>query len=53
MDGWAGKRKPVQMTIYEWARVIRKCTDFIGHDEASGISSDDAGDLGPVSCRYQ
>lgn len=28
-------------------------TDFIGHDDASRISSDDTGDLEPVSCRYQ
>lgn len=53
MDGWAGARKPVQKTIYEWTQVMRQFKDFVGHDDASRISSDDAGDPGPVSCRYQ
>lgn len=40
-----GERKPVQKTIYEWERVIRHGL------KASRISSDDTGDLEPVSCR--
>ena len=47
--GWAGERKPVQTTIYEWTQVTRQFTDFIGHDDASRISSDDTGDLEPLA----
>jgi len=41
LDGWARERKPVEKTVYEWTRVVRQFTDFVGHDDASRISSDD------------
>lgn len=41
MKGWAAERKPAQKTVYEWTRVLHQFAEFLGHDNATGVSSDD------------
>ena len=38
---WAAERRPVQKTIYEYKRVMRVLTGFLGHDDARRVSSKD------------
>jgi integrase len=41
LKSWAAERKPQQKTVYEWTRVLRQFAEFLGHDDATRISSDD------------
>jgi hypothetical protein len=39
--GWAAERRPMQKTIYEYKRVVRVLTGFLGHDDSRGVSPKD------------
>jgi hypothetical protein len=39
MDGWARERRPMQKTIYEYKRALRDLAAFLGHDDATRLSS--------------
>jgi integrase len=41
LAGWAAERRPMQKTIYEYKRVMRALTGFLGHDNARGVSAKD------------
>jgi hypothetical protein len=41
IQGWADERQPKEKTIYEWRRVMRKLTDFLGHNDARRLTPDD------------
>ena len=37
--GWAAERRPVQKTIYEYKRALGNLAAFLGHDDATRLSS--------------
>jgi hypothetical protein len=39
--GWAAERRPMQKTVYEYKRVMRVLTGFLGHDDARRVSAKD------------
>jgi hypothetical protein len=39
--GWAAERRPMPKTVYEYKRVIRVLTGFLGHDDARRVSAKD------------
>jgi hypothetical protein len=41
IDAWSKERRPQERTIYQWTRVIKKLTDFVGHDGAARITRTD------------
>jgi len=41
IDAWSKERRPQEKTIYQWTRVIKKLTDFVGHDDAARITRTD------------
>ena len=43
--GWAAERRPMQKTIYEYKRALGNLTDFLGHDDATRLSSQRSGGL--------
>jgi integrase len=41
LAGWAAERRPMPKTIYEYTRVMRDLTGFLGHDNARRLSAKD------------
>src|SRR4051794_36507101 len=41
LQGWAAETKPVPKTLYEWRRVLGQLATFVGHDDASRLTTDD------------
>lgn len=41
ISGWAAERKPMPKTVYEYNRVFRDLTAFLGHSDANRISAKD------------
>ena len=41
ITGWASERRPMQKTIYEYKRALGNLAAFLGHDDASRLSSQD------------
>lgn len=41
VDGWAAEKRPAKKTLYEWKRVVRQLTDYLGHDDAIRVLDDD------------
>jgi hypothetical protein len=39
--GWAAERRPMQKTIYEYKRALANLANFLGHDDASRLTSQD------------
>jgi hypothetical protein len=39
--GWAAERRPMPKTVYEYKRVMRVLTGFLGHDDARRVSPKD------------
>ena len=39
--GWAAERRPMPKTVYEYKRVMRVLTGFLGHDDARRVSAKD------------
>jgi integrase len=39
--GWATERRPMPKTVYEYKRVMRVLTGFLGHDDARRVSAKD------------
>ena len=45
ITGWASERRPMQKTIYEYKRALGNLAAFLGHDDASRLSSQESGGL--------
>jgi hypothetical protein len=41
VTGWAAENKPAPKTLYEWRRIFKQLTSFLGHDDASRLTADD------------
>jgi integrase len=41
IKGWASERQPVKKTVYEYTRVLRDLANFLGHDDATRLTSQD------------
>ena len=41
VKGWAAEKRPADKTIYEWKRVVRQLTAFLGHDDAGRVTAKD------------
>ncbi len=41
MKGWAAEKRPAEKTLYEWTRVVRQFTTFLGHNNAARLQPDD------------
>ena len=39
--GWIKEKQPTEKTAYSWARVFNELRDFVGHDDAQWLLSDD------------
>ena len=39
--GWAAEKRPVERTLYEWRRVLKDLTVFLGHDDARRLAATD------------
>jgi hypothetical protein len=39
MAGWAAERRPMQKTVYEYRRALGNLAAFLGHDDATRLSS--------------
>jgi integrase len=40
VSGWAKERRPVEKTVYEWSRVTRQLAEFLGHDDATRVTTE-------------
>jgi hypothetical protein len=38
---WAAERQAAPKTLYEWTRVVRHLTTFLGHDDARRVTAED------------
>lgn len=41
VKAWAAEKRPSAKTAYEWQRVVRQFTTFLGHDDAARLTPDD------------
>ncbi len=41
VKGWAAEKRPAEKTLYEWTRVVRQFTTFLGHNNAARLQPDD------------
>lgn len=41
VKGWAAEKRPAEKTLYEWKRVVRQFTTFLGHDDVARLTPDD------------
>jgi len=39
--GWAAEKRPAAKTLYEWSRVVRQFTVFLGRTDAASVTPDD------------
>ncbi|WP_187278805.1 tyrosine-type recombinase/integrase [Methylobacterium sp. WL12] len=39
--GWAAEKRPAAKTLYEWSRVVRQFTAFLGRTDAASVTPDD------------
>ncbi len=40
-DGWAAEKRPTPRTVYEWGRIVEQLKTFVGHNDASRLTSTD------------
>jgi integrase len=41
VEQWKNEKKPGAKTAYSWPRIIKKLTDFVGHEDAARITDSD------------
>jgi integrase len=39
--GWVKEKRPAERTVYEWRRIARELTKFIGHQDAAKMTPED------------